>query len=154
FRSKTERMRWIWDASFAGGSLLAAFIQGLMVGALVEGLPIASGQYAGSEFGWLSPFAVLCGVGLCLGYPLLGACWLIRKCEDDVREAGYRLAPYLAVGLAVFLLAVFAYALGEHLRVMNRWLERPSLFAFPAIGVIAAIVLARSVRHRQDGPPF
>src|SRR5262249_55289911 len=65
FRSKTERMRWIWDASFAGGSLLTAFIQGLMVGALVEGLPIVNGQYAGGEFGWLSPFAVLCGAGLC-----------------------------------------------------------------------------------------
>jgi cytochrome bd-type quinol oxidase subunit 1 len=24
--------------------------------------------YAGGEFGWFSPFAILCGVGLCLGY--------------------------------------------------------------------------------------
>src|SRR6476661_5435931 len=75
FRNKTEHMRWIWDLSFAGGSLVAAFIQGLMVGALVEGLPISDGQYAGGEFGWLSPFSLLCGVGLCLGYTLLGACW-------------------------------------------------------------------------------
>src|SRR6202453_4032198 len=27
FRNKTERMRWMWDAGFAGGSLVAAFIQ-------------------------------------------------------------------------------------------------------------------------------
>src|SRR5438270_9180810 len=73
FRYKTERMRWIWDISFAGGSLFAAFIQGLMVGALVEGLPISNGHYVGGEFGWLSPFALICGVGLCLGYALLGA---------------------------------------------------------------------------------
>jgi cytochrome d oxidase subunit CydB len=33
YRHKTERMRWVWDAAFAGGSLVAAFIQGLMVGA-------------------------------------------------------------------------------------------------------------------------
>ena len=68
FRYKTERMRWIWDAGFAGGSLIAAFIQGMTVGALVEGLPIAGGQYAGGDFGWLSPFALLCGVSLTLGY--------------------------------------------------------------------------------------
>jgi cytochrome d ubiquinol oxidase subunit II len=37
---------------------------------------------------------------------------------------------------------------------VHRWLERPHLFAFPAIGVIAAIALAASVRHRRDGPPF
>jgi cytochrome d oxidase subunit CydB len=41
YRSKTERMRWIWDLSFAGGSFAATFIQGLTVGALVEGLPWA-----------------------------------------------------------------------------------------------------------------
>src|SRR6201999_1589364 len=82
FRYKTQRLRWIWDLSFAGGSFVAAFIQGLMVGALVEGLPISDGQYAGGEFGWLSPFSLLCGVGLLLGYTLLGACWLVRKCED------------------------------------------------------------------------
>jgi cytochrome d ubiquinol oxidase subunit II len=38
FRYKTQRMRWVWDAGFAGGSLVATFMQGLMVGALVEGL--------------------------------------------------------------------------------------------------------------------
>jgi cytochrome bd ubiquinol oxidase subunit II len=154
FRYKTERMRWIWDASFAGGSLLAAFMQGMTVGALVEGLPFADGRYAGGDFGWLSPFAVLCGIGLCLGYCLLGACWLVMKCEADVRDAAYRLIPYLSLGLLVFLIAVFAYALFENLPIMDRWLERPYLFVFPAIGVAAALVLAASVRRRRDGAPF
>jgi cytochrome bd ubiquinol oxidase subunit II len=154
FRYKTERLRWIWDAGFAGGSLVAAFIQGLMVGALVEGLPIVNGQYVGGEFGWLSPFSLICGVGLCLGYALLGACWLVRKCEGDVRDAAYRLIPYLSIGLLIFLIVVFAYALAENLRVISRWLERPYLFVFPAIGIVAAIVLAASVRQRRDGLPY
>ena len=154
FRYKTERLRWVWDLSFAGGSLLAAFIQGLMVGALVEGLPISDGQYAGGELGWLSPFSVLCGVGLCLGYTLLGACWLVRKCTDEVRDAAYRLIPRLSISLLVFLIVVFAYALVENLRIMSRWVERPYLFVFPTIGIVAAIVLAVSVRHRRDGLPY
>jgi cytochrome bd ubiquinol oxidase subunit II len=154
YRYKTERMRWIWDAGFAGGSLVAAFIQGLTVGALVEGLPIANGQYVGGEFGWFSPFAILCGVGLCLGYALLGACWLVKKSEADLRDAAYRLIPYLSVGLLAFLVVVFAYALAENLQVMSQWLERPYLLVFPAIGVIAALVAAASVRHRRDGVPF
>src|SRR3982074_2878706 len=57
YRNKTERMRWIWDLSFTGGSFAATFIQGLTVGALVEGLPMANGQYPGGDFGWLRPFA-------------------------------------------------------------------------------------------------
>jgi len=154
YRYKTERLRWIWDAGFAGGSLVAAFMQGLTVGALVKGLRISNGQYVGGEFGWLSAFAVLCGIGLCFGYALLGACWLVRKCEADVREMAYRLIPYLAIGLLAFLVVVFGYALAEHLRVMRRWLERPYLFIFPAMGVIAALLAARSVRRRRDGVPF
>jgi cytochrome bd ubiquinol oxidase subunit II len=154
YRHRTERMRWVWDAGFVGGSLVATFIQGLMVGALVEGLPIVNGEYTGGDFGWFSPFAVLCGIGLCLGYSLLGACWLVRKCEGEVRDAAYQQIPYLAIGLIGFLLVVFAYALFENLQVMARWLERPYLLVFPAIGIIAALVAARSVRHRHDGTPF
>ena len=154
YRYKTERMRWVWDAGFAGGSFVAAFMQGLTVGALVEGLPISNGNYTGGEFGWFSPFAVLCGIGLCLGYALLGACWLVNKCEADVREAAYRLIPYLSVGLLAFLVVDFAYALAENLPVMSRWLERPYLLVFPAIGIIAALIAAASVRHRRDGVPF
>jgi cytochrome d ubiquinol oxidase subunit II len=154
YRYKTERMRWIWDASFAGGSLVAAFMQGMTVGALVEGLPISDGQYTGGEFGWFSPFAVLCGVGLCLGYSLLGACWLIRKCEGDVREEAYRLIPYLAAGLLAFLVIVFVDALAENLRVMHRSLDRPYLLFFPAIGIIAALMATASVWRRRDGVPF
>ncbi len=154
FRRKTERMRGIWNASFVGGSVVAAFMQGLMVGALVEGLPLADGRYVGGEFGWLSPFAVLCGIGLCVGYALLGACWVVRKCEGEVRDEAYRLIPYLSLALLVFLVVVFAYALAENLAVMKRWLERPYLFVFPVLGALAIIVLAASVRHRQDGVPF
>jgi cytochrome bd ubiquinol oxidase subunit II len=124
------------------------------VGALVEGLPVANGQYVGGDFGWLSPFALLCGVGLCLGYALLGACWLVKKCEGDIREEAYRLIPYLAGGLLIFLLVVFVYALTAHFAVMDRWLQRPYLLVFPLVGVVAMARLAHGIKHRRDGVPF
>src|ERR1700681_2058039 len=99
FRYKTQRLRWLWDLSFAGGSLIATFIQGMTVGALVEGLPFMNGEYSGGDVGWLTPFAVFCGIGLCLGYGLLGACWLAKKCDGEIRATAYRLIPYLSVGL-------------------------------------------------------
>ena len=154
FRYKTQQFRWIWDLSFAGGSFAASFIQGLTVGALVEGLPIRDGLYSGGALGWLSPFAVLCGVGLCLGYALLGAGWLVRKCEGPMREFAYRLIPYLSIGLLAFLVLVFVVALVEHLQVLTRWLDRPYLFVFPVIGAVATIVLADSVRRRRDEVPY
>jgi cytochrome d ubiquinol oxidase subunit II len=154
FRYKTQRMRWIWDFSFAGGSLIATFIQGVTVGALVEGLQVRNGQYSGGDFGWLTPFAALCGIGLCLGYALLGACWLAKKCDGEVRDVAHRQIPVLAVWVLVFLVLVFVYALGEHLPILQRWIDRPYLFVFPAIGAVAAIVLALSILNHNDHWPF
>ena len=154
YRARTQRRQWIWDAAFAGGSLVAAFMQGLTVGALVEGLPVAGTLYTGGAFGWLSPFALLCGVGLCIGYALLGACWLVKKCDGGVRDAAYRLIPALSLGLLVFLAVVFIYALAENLQVIHRWFERPILFVFPLAGALASLVLAHNVIDRRDGTPF
>jgi cytochrome bd ubiquinol oxidase subunit II len=154
YRHRAERSRWVWDIAFAGGSLVATFVQGLTVGALVEGLPLADGHYIGGDFGWLSPFALLCGIGICLSYALLGACWLVKKTEGETRDAAYRLIPFLATGLLGFLLVVFVYALVAHLEVMGRWLERSYLLVFPVVGVIAIAGLARSVVRRRDGVPF
>jgi cytochrome bd ubiquinol oxidase subunit II len=154
FRTNAQRARWIWDWSFVGGSFAAAFIQGMTVGALVEGLPIEHGLYTGGDFGWFSPFAALCGVGLCLGYALLGACWLVKKCEAEVRETAWHQIPYLAVGALIFLIVVFIYALSESIPLMHRWIERPYLFVFPAISTAAAVALVATLRRRRDEWPF
>jgi cytochrome d ubiquinol oxidase subunit II len=154
YRYKTKRMRWVWDMSFAGGSLIATIMQGVTVGALVEGLKVTNGEYSGGEFGWLTPFSVLCGVGLCFGYTLLGACWLVKKADGDVREMGYRGIRSLAVAVLVYLVLVFGFALAEHLPILHRWIDLPYLFVFPAIGMVAAIVLAVNVLSHNDGWPF
>jgi cytochrome d ubiquinol oxidase subunit II len=154
FRYKTERMRWIWDLSFVCGSLAATLMQGLMVGGLVEGLQFTNGEYTGGIFGWFTPFAMLCAIGLCLGYALLGACWLVMKADADVRDVARRQIPLLALGVLVFLIAVFAHALMQNLPILHRWIERPYLFVFPVVGAGAAAVLATSILRHDDYKPF
>jgi cytochrome d ubiquinol oxidase subunit II len=129
-------------------------MQGVTVGALVEGLPFANGQYSGGVFGWLSTFSILCGVGLCLGYALLGASWLVRKCHAECRDAARRQIPFLAIAVLVFLVIVFAHALLENLPIMHRWIDRPYLFVFPAVGAGASLVLATSILHHDDDLPL
>ena len=154
FRYKAFGMRWVWDAGFAGGSLVATFVQGMAIGALVQELPVQAGRYAGGAFGWASPFALMCGVGLCGGYSLLGAAWLCTKTEGDVRDFGYRALPKLLGTVLVFLVAAFAYALGMNLRVLHRWLERPEMVVLPLVGLVACAVMVVAVRRRADGVLF
>jgi cytochrome d ubiquinol oxidase subunit II len=154
FRYKSMGFRWFWDLGFAGGSLVATFIQGMTVGALVEGLPMKDGHYVGGTFGWFSPFAALCGLGLVFGYSLLGASWLVRKCEGPTRERAYQLLPVLTVGVLAFLATALVLSLVMHLSLMNRWLERPYLLIFPLIGAISSIRLLKGVQRRDDWAPF
>src|ERR1700690_184957 len=83
FRGVAFEFRWIgkpfhsiWDAAFAGGSIVAAFAQGLVLGGLIQGIAVTDGAFSGGPFDWLTPFSILCGLGLVAGYGLLAACWL------------------------------------------------------------------------------
>jgi cytochrome d ubiquinol oxidase subunit II len=154
FRYKSGGLRILWDIGFAGGSIVAGLVQGTAVGALVEGLAIQDGRYVGGAMGWLSPFALLCGFGLCLGYALLGAGWLTYKTTADVHALAFRLLPRLTLAVLGFLAVAFVSALALDLPVMHRWLEVPVLALFPLIGVVACIVLYVAIRRRQSLVPF
>jgi cytochrome d ubiquinol oxidase subunit II len=155
FRYKATRgFRRLWDFGFSAGSLIAAFVQGMTVGALAQGLPMQDGHYSGGTFGWFSLFSCLCGIGLCLGYTLLGAGWLVAKGEGELRDRAYRVLPGLTAGVLGFLGIAFAYALVSHFEIMHRWLERPYLLVFPAVGAIAAVLLVKGIQDRRDIQPF
>jgi cytochrome bd ubiquinol oxidase subunit II len=154
FRYRTERMRWLWDWGFFLGSLIAAFVQGAAIGTMVQELPVVDGRFAGGSFVWLTPFSVLCGVGLVLGYALLGATWLVLKTDGALRDWAHSWVRMLLTGVLAFLLVAFVFALAKHLRVMDRWLEAPWLFVFPVIGALAAFNLWRGVHGRRDWLPY
>lgn len=150
FREQATGSRWLWDAGFVGGSTVAAFVQGAAVGALVQGLPIVHGTYVGGAFGWLSSFSLLCGLGLCIGYAMIGCCWIAARGADDVRDLAFRLLPGLIVALLAFLVCVFVYALCIDLAVLRRWTERPVLYVFPLVGAIAFALLWRGVLRKDS----
>jgi cytochrome d ubiquinol oxidase subunit II len=154
FRGKSERTRGFWDGGFIVGSYVAAFIQGTAVGALVRGLPMLGHHYAGGPFGWFSPFALLCGAGLCIGYALMGAGWLTYKSQPEIRDLGFRLIPRLLGALFVFLALIFALSLMNELWVLQRWTQMPALVVFPLFGVIACAVMLRAVQARRELLPF
>jgi cytochrome bd ubiquinol oxidase subunit II len=154
FRHRARYSRRLWDVAFAGGSLVAALVQGAALGALVEGLPLQDGHYAGGTFGWLTPFACLCGVGLSIGYTLLGASWLVAKSEGRLQEHAQAVLPRLTAAAMAFLAASTISALVLHIHLLDRWLDHPYFAAFPLIGAAAAIRLMLGARARHDVAPF
>ncbi|PZM08005.1 cytochrome d ubiquinol oxidase subunit II [Rhizobium tubonense] len=154
FREKSLNRRWFWDAGFSLGSFVASFVQGAAVGALVEGIPNSAGRFTGSAFGWLTPFSILCGMGLCLGYCLLGASWIVKKSEGELHDIAHRYVPRILMGVLLFLAVAFVASLLIDLPVMSRWTDRPVLVLFPLIGVLACSLIAYGIRSNRDRLPF
>ena len=90
-----------WDIAFTLGSTVAAFAQGVALGALLQGIEVENRAYAGGWFDWLTPFSLLTGASVVVGYAVLGATWLIWKTEGVTQKHAYRLAARFGVLLLV-----------------------------------------------------
>jgi len=154
FRFRSERMRWAWDWGFFLGSTVVAFVQGAAVGAMIRGIPVVDGQYAGGPLGWLHPFAILTGVGLVLGYALLGAGWLVLKSESELRDWAYRRIPWLAGGVLAVLGLAFAVTFDYSVLARSNLQARPWGLVFPLAGILALIGVIIGARKRRDALPF
>ena len=128
FRGVAFEFRWVakphhrkWDVAFAAGSTVAAFAQGAMVGGILNGFRIEAGQFAGGPLDWLTPFSVMCGVGLVVGYALLGACWLVMKTSGEVENAARDYARPLLLALLAFIVLISVWTPLEFERVAARW---------------------------------
>jgi cytochrome d ubiquinol oxidase subunit II len=155
FRERTER-RWLWDWGFAIGSTVVAFVQGAAIGAMMRGIPVLDGQFAGRSFDWVHPFPIFTGIGLVLGYALIGASWLVYKSEGAIRDWAYQRIPWLAVAVLVVMGLAFAVALTLDVGAVAPGTLRSRTWglAFPVVGIAALIGVIASARARRDGMPF
>jgi len=69
-------------------------MQGVTLGALLQGISVVGRSYSGAWWEWLSPFSLLTGVSLVAGYALLGASWLVWKTEGPLRDDARRFARF------------------------------------------------------------
>lgn len=156
FRFHSRRMRWVWDTGFFLGSTMVAFVQGAAVGALMRGLPVANEQFAGTSLEWLHPFSVLTGVGLVLGYALLGAGWIVLKSEGELRAWAYRRIPWLAASVFAIIGLAFAVSLTVDAGAVaqGHLADRPWGWVFPVVAIAALIGVLTGARSRRDGAAY
>lgn len=155
FRFKAKTSKYLWSWSFSVGSFVASFAQGAVVGAYIQGFETEGFAYSGGPLDWLTPFTVLTGFGLVIGYALLGSTWLIMKTDGEVQQWAYKITPKLLVGLMAVFAAVCVYTPFVDSSVMTRWFDGISLiWALPALALFCAVIVLRAVKKQQDGMPF
>ncbi len=157
FRWRTTRGKFLWDLSFFGGSLIATFAQGVALGAMVQGIEVEGRAYAGGNWDWLTPFSLLTGMALVVGYALLGATWLVMKTEGPVRTVAHRLALWTGGATLALVGLVSVITPFQNPVYLDRWFTFPNaLFSalVPASILIVAFVFLKGLRENRDAWPF
>ena len=157
FRWRDPAHRRWWDRSFHAGSLVATFAQGITLGALLQGIRIEGRAYAGGWWDWLTPFSLLTGASLVVGYALLGACWLIWKTEGSLQGKAYARARLAAALLLLAIGAVSLATLGLEAKYYRRWLAFPGVIAtaqVPLALLIVSVLFFRALHSRREALPF
>jgi cytochrome bd ubiquinol oxidase subunit II len=157
FRWRDPRHRAFWDWAFFGGSLVAAMSQGMILGAMLQGVTVVDRAYAGSWFDWLTPYTLLTGVGTVAGFALLGSTWLVWKTDGPCQTHAYRMAKMAALATFALMGAVSLYNLALRPEYADRWLSAPEIYyaaPVPVVTGVLAIWLIRALMRGREALPF
>jgi cytochrome d ubiquinol oxidase subunit II len=155
FRFKSSTSRHWWDRSFSIGSTVAAFAQGAVIGAYIQGFEVVDRQYVGGAFDWLTPFTIMTGLGVVTGYSLLGATWTILKTEGHTQRWAFKVSEKLLLAVFGFFLIVSMWTPLAKPFVYDRWMDNAEwLWIFPVATAAVMLWVWRAIRRQQEAVPF
>ena len=157
FRWQTKQRRLFWDALFFLGSFLAALFQGAILGSLVQGINVVDNAYAGGPFDWLTPFSIMTGIALVIGYSLLGSTWLVLKTNGDLQNKAFALIKSIGALMVLMVGVVSLWTPFLRQDYLSRWFSWPeALYVLPVpLLLLAAItILFRAVNKRNIWVPL
>lgn len=159
FRGVAFEFRWVskphhqfWDLAFTYGSIVAAFMQGVILGSILQGITVENGKFAGGMFDWFTPFALFIGAATVAGYALLGATWLTMKTHGEVSEVSRQHAKKLLLIVLGAMLIVSLWTPLAFDRIFERWFSWPNTLYLAPIPLLTAGAawLAWKGLHRDE----
>ncbi len=157
FRYKAVKSRFVWDYAFHIGSIVATFMQGMILGAFVKGVQVQGRSFAGHPFDWLNAYSFLTGVALLFGYALLGAAWLVMKTDGITQDWARKCASYVLGYVGVFLGIVSISMPVMNAGVRDLWFTFPNFYYLVPVPLVTAalfIFIWRDLRRGVENRPF
>jgi cytochrome d ubiquinol oxidase subunit II len=155
FRYQVERGRRAWDVAFGLGSIVAALMQGFIVGGLIQGLTIDGERFSGSVFDVFQPFSLLVAVSVLAGYMVLGGGWLHLKATRSLQsfaDRSLRRTTPVFVGLAAATCAAASFVQPG---VLEAWTSNPVVLTIIVILFLStAGALMQSIGGHSALRPF
>jgi cytochrome d ubiquinol oxidase subunit II len=157
FRSKHTSLRWrkSWDIAFCWASILIAFGAGLVLGNLIEGIPL-DGQknFVGTLADFLRPYPILFGITTVALFSMHGAIYLVMKTEGSLQNHLKTWAQKcIQIFIACYLLLTFAtFYFAPYMTTHMR--HYPVLFAIPLAALLAILNIPRQMKKSSTGWAF
>jgi len=157
FRSKSPHMGWryFWDICFSLGSGFSAFLIGVTVAHILNGIPLNSEyNYTGDFLDFLTPYALWTGLTTMAIFMLHGAIYIVLKTEGSLqalaRQWINRLLIFFMLTFIVFnLWSLMGIAHVEY--IVN---QRPHIMGIFALTILTAFTLPRWINQQKDGIAF
>lgn len=156
FRFKAHKSLPLWNFAFSLGSTLAAFCQGLILGTFVQGYEIAQ-LFGMATYPWFTPFSIMTGLGVVVGYALLGSTWLILKTEGELQQSMFQAARVLLLLIVFFLALVSVWTPFMHDAIMDRWFSTPNFYYLLPLPLLTGLVVVcafYTLMKRNEKWPF
>ena len=157
FRYRDADHKSFWDHGFSWGSIIATFAQGIVLGAFIQGFKVDGRHFVGSSFDCFTPFSLLTGLALVLGYALLGAGWLVLKTDGDIQLTARRYGRMALVGVLIAAAAVSIWTPLADPDIAHRWFSWPNLIFLAPVPVVTAVIaffVWRSLSGPSEAGPF
>ncbi len=156
-RSKVHTPAWrsVWDTTFCLASILLALAFGLLIGNLIEGLPLdETHEFRGTFSSLFSWYSILVAFMVLSLLALHGGIYLIMKTEGELHDRlrGWTV-PLIAV-FAILYVSATITTLIHRPHMAARFQEHfwPVLIAL--LNVLAVANIAIQIRRRKDGWAF
>jgi cytochrome d ubiquinol oxidase subunit II len=154
FRFRDSERRTFWDHGFAIGSAVAAFAQGVILGAFVQGFNVDGRHFVGGSLDCFTPFSLVTGLALVAGYALLGAGWLVMKTEGELRRWA-RLRGRACLACTVVAIAVVSlWTPLANPSIAARWFSWPDIGFLSPVPILAALLAWHAWRRLGDGSEY
>lgn len=156
FQSHSAAYERKFGLAFSLGSLVAAFCQGLMVGAFVTGIPVRAGHFAGTPFGFLNGYSLLTGLFFVCSFCLTGASWLNDKNEGELEASSKRKGRILTpvVGVLLVAMAVLAPLVSPVVGNSLSTMQLLTTIGTTLLAVISLVLTWYSLKHMGNVLPF
>jgi len=152
FRSKEPMLWWrkMWDISYTASSTLIAFLLGLILGNVTEGINMGPDHvFRGSFMDFLNPYALLTGITTIALLMMHGAIYLVMKTENRMYTKLTLIVKDTTIFFVIMILLTSFYTLLYLPKMAAVIRNYPELFIVPVMMVLSVANITRQITKRK-----